>query len=129
MIDPAITRDVVNREVAATTATANRIVQETIDAQPLQERVAFRLRFGNGMSVADIARSLRYDQKKLYRRLDAIVRRLRVALTRAGISAAEAETLIGVSDSHLEFGLHDAENDRPRQAMDVRGSGSEVPER
>lgn len=51
-----------------------------------QEQVIVKLRFWEDMSVADIARTLRMDQKPLYRRLDAIQDQLRRALEDRGVT-------------------------------------------
>jgi len=133
-IEPAVAADTVeeqaiDHERAAKSEKANHVVQETLAALPIDDRVAFRLRYGEEMRVADIARALHCDQKQLYRRLDSAVRRLREALLGAGVDAAQARDLIGSGISHLEFGLHAAEIETPRQAMRTRGSGNhEVPE-
>jgi len=52
------------------------------------------MRFWDGVSVADIARSLRLDQKLLYRRLDAIEKRLRLLLAERGVDRERARDLL-----------------------------------
>ncbi len=59
-----------------------------------QDRLILRLRFQDGLAVADIARALHLDQKRLYRRFDALLRQLREALRSAGIDPAEACQLV-----------------------------------
>jgi RNA polymerase sigma factor for flagellar operon FliA len=49
-----------------------------------QDRLLVRLRFYDGVTVADIARLQRVEQKPLYRRLEGILGRLRAALRDAG---------------------------------------------
>jgi RNA polymerase sigma factor (sigma-70 family) len=116
---------VADAELAVASDAASRVVRETLRAVSAEDRVVLRLRFDDGMRVSDIARMLACDQKQLYRRIDAMVRRLRDALVAAGIDAAAAEALIGVADSHLHFGLRDPENGPPRLTMIGRESGSE----
>jgi len=121
--------EAIEHERAVVSERASRVVQAALGSVAEEERVAIRLRFGQEMSVADIARALQCDQKQLYRRIDNILRRLRDALQREGFDAAEIRELIGAIDSHLDFGLCDAENGRPRQTMTARGAGNhEVPE-
>lgn len=50
-----------------------------------QDRLILRLRFQDGLSVADIARALDLRQKPLYARCETLMRRLRTALEAAGI--------------------------------------------
>jgi RNA polymerase sigma factor (sigma-70 family) len=131
--EPAIAGDTVeeiaiDHERAERSGKANRIVRQTLSALAAEDRVAFCLHFGEDMRVAEVARAMQRDQKQLYRRLDGIMRRLREALLSAGVGASEARELIGGTGSHLEFGLHDAEIPPPRQAIDLRESGHEVPE-
>ncbi|MGZ8377067.1 MAG: RNA polymerase sigma factor [Gemmatirosa sp.] len=61
---------------------------------PDEERVIVRLRFWEGLSVADIARALQLPQKPLYRRLERALQELRVRLERAGVTRDEARTLL-----------------------------------
>jgi len=133
-IEPAVDgatveAEAIEHERAVVSERASRIVQEALGGISEAERVAIRLRFGQDMSVADIARMLRCDQKRLYRRIENILRLLRQALERSGFQAAEIRELIGAIDSHLDFGLRDPENGPSRQAMHARGAGNhEVPE-
>jgi RNA polymerase sigma factor (sigma-70 family) len=53
-----------------------------------QEALILKMRFDDMMSVAAISRTLRLDQKRLYRTLDRILGRLRAALQAEGISRA-----------------------------------------
>jgi RNA polymerase sigma factor for flagellar operon FliA len=64
---------------------------------PAQERLLVRLRFDEGLSVAAIAKALRLDQKPLYRRFEAVLRRLREDMEAAGVSGEEAMRLVGDS--------------------------------
>ena len=55
-----------------------------------QDRLILRLKFQEGLGIADIARALHLEQKPLYRRLDALLNRLPAALEAAGIDRLEA---------------------------------------
>jgi RNA polymerase sigma factor for flagellar operon FliA len=61
---------------------------------PAEEQVIMRMRFWDEVSVADIARALRLDQKPLYRKLESIQHRLRAALEERGIDRARAAELL-----------------------------------
>jgi RNA polymerase sigma factor for flagellar operon FliA len=61
---------------------------------PAEDALITRMRFWSDMSVADIARTLRLEQKPLYRRLDAIQARLRVALEARGIDRTRATEML-----------------------------------
>jgi len=54
-----------------------------------QERLILRLRYEEGMTVAQIARTLDTEQKRLYRRIEGIKNALRRAITAQGIEPAD----------------------------------------
>ena len=69
------------------------------------DRVILRLRFQDGLAVADIARALHLDQKPLYRRFDALLQQLRAALEAAGIDPVEACELVNRKDVDISLAL------------------------
>ena len=52
-------------------------------------RTILHLRFGAGLSVADVSRALSTDQKRLYREIDRILAAMRRDLERAGVSSQD----------------------------------------
>src|SRR6185295_16431835 len=62
---------------------------------PDHDRLILQLRFESRMTVAQIARSLKIEQKLLYRRIDKLLRDLRAELEQAGIDPDDAADLIG----------------------------------
>jgi RNA polymerase sigma factor for flagellar operon FliA len=89
-------------------AGARRILDALKSAMQLlsdQDRVILRLRFQDGLAVADIARALHLDQKPLYRRFDALLRQLRAALEAAGIDPVEACELVNRKDLDISLAL------------------------
>ena len=73
-------------------------VRSAVEQLPAEEQVIVRMRFWDDLTVADIARSLRIEQKPLYRKLEAIQKHLRTALTARGIDEERvADVLAGES--------------------------------
>ncbi len=70
------------------------VLRSAIDALDPEDRVLTRMRYWDGMSVAEIARHLRLEQKPLYRRLEVIQRRLKDELERRGVSGDAARDLL-----------------------------------
>jgi RNA polymerase sigma factor (sigma-70 family) len=95
---------------------ASRAVRHALDALPVEDRMLIRFRFGSSMSIADISRILRLPQRPLYRRLEALLLRLREILGVAGIDAAGVEQLIGSPVAEMKFGLAEWKNDERRQS-------------
>jgi RNA polymerase sigma factor (sigma-70 family) len=77
------------------------IVRERIKARSPEDQVLIRMRLE--LSVAEIARLRRVEQKPLYRRLDKIYKELRKDLARHGIRRQDVEAILG----QLQPGLLD----------------------
>src|SRR5262249_20940429 len=58
-----------------------------------EDRLILRMRFEDSMSVADIARGLHRDQKRLYRTIERLFATLRERLEADGISRDEIASL------------------------------------
>lgn len=58
------------------------------------DRLVLQLRFEQGLRVADIARLQHVDQKRLYRRIQDALTRLRELLEREGIDAGTVNTML-----------------------------------
>ena len=70
-----------------------------------QDRLILRLKFQEGLGIADIARALHLEQKPLYRRLDALLDRLRSALEAAGIDRLHAAEIVNREDVDISLAL------------------------
>jgi RNA polymerase sigma factor (sigma-70 family) len=86
---------------------AARVVRETLAALPLQDRMLVRFRFGAELSIADASRLLGVPQRPLYRRIEILLRQLRDALEREGVSAQLVADVISAAASEgVDFGLN-----------------------
>lgn len=66
------------------------LLHSLVASLPAEDALIMRMRFWSEMSVADIARTLRVEQKPLYRRLDGIQSKLRAALESRGVDRTRA---------------------------------------
>jgi RNA polymerase sigma factor for flagellar operon FliA len=66
--------------------------RQTLDPE---ERLILKMRFDDAAQVSEIAVALNLNQKRLYRRIERILERLRACLTRDGISAEDASMVFG----------------------------------
>ena len=71
---------------------------EVLSGLEPSERLLLQLRFEQGMKVADIARLQHADQKRLYRRIDETLRRLRVVLEAEGLDAPTVRSILTALD-------------------------------
>lgn len=72
-----------------------RALRGAVEALPAEDRLALRLRFEEGMSIAEIAGSLHLPAKPLYRRLARRLSELRTGLLAAGFDRGEVERALG----------------------------------
>jgi RNA polymerase sigma factor (sigma-70 family) len=74
------------------------VIERSLARLPARERLFLRLHLEQGLTVAEVARSLGLDQKALYRRKEEIFRCLRADLETEGIEAAHARELLSAVD-------------------------------
>jgi RNA polymerase sigma factor (sigma-70 family) len=94
-------------------------LQRAVQAMSPDDRVVLRLCFEDGLKVADIARVRGLDQKKLYRRLEALVRALRRAVEEQGLTWADVGAWIERGQCHLRLPIG------PAAGLSVVGPSSE----
>lgn len=73
-------------------------LRRVVDGLPPDEAVVIRMKFLEGLSVADIARVRGVEQKPLYRRIEGSLRRMRGDLEAAGISRQDLVEILSESE-------------------------------
>lgn len=96
---------VVEQDVERLARQASRIVRDALERMTADDRVILRMRFGEELSVADLARVLGVPQRPLYRRIEQLLAQLRRALESAGVDASSIGDLIGKAGETLDFRL------------------------
>lgn len=99
--DAAELVDAEDRERAARIAA--RAIDETLSSVGAEDRLILQMRFWDGRRVADIARILHLDQKKVYKRLDKLYLILRRGLENAGIARSDVAELVMRGDQELRL--------------------------
>jgi RNA polymerase sigma factor (sigma-70 family) len=92
-------------ELRQQSSRANEAIRAALADMTVEDRVILRLRFIGNTTIAGIARSLAMEPRPLYRRIEALLARLRRGLEAAGVDAASADALIGHAGEILDFGL------------------------
>jgi len=90
-----------------------------------EDQLILQLRFEQGLTVAQIARTLRLDQKLTYRRIERMMREIRRQLERAGITARDVDDLVGRAEVFVRF---DFGNPQSRPSIPVDETRKEHPE-
>ena len=75
------------REAAAVAARTRTALAVALKGLPPQDRIIVRLHFGEGLTIADVARAMHIEQKPLYRQLERSLASLRTSLEAQGIRA------------------------------------------
>ncbi len=97
------------------------IMSAILHRLPEQDQLILQLRFEGGMPMSDIARALQVDQRPLYRRVERLMRDIRVDLERRGVDASVVLDLIGRDEAVLDFDLGN-QNRRPSIGPDERAT-------
>ena len=91
------------------------LINDVMERLDPQDRIVLRMRFEDDVSVADIARTLHLDQKRLYRRIDDLLFGFRKSLEDRGLGWSEVVKMIDRGQCHLCLPKYSAEKteDRP----------------
>jgi RNA polymerase sigma factor (sigma-70 family) len=99
-------RQTLDRELRELSLRAGALQRDAMTGWPADDRLLVRLRFESSLTIADISRLMAVPQRPLYRRLEALLGRLRTALVSAGIDPATAHEILDASARiGGEFGL------------------------
>ena len=103
--DAELDNRILSRERQAATRRVLSALSGAVQTLGDQDRLILRLKFQEGLGVADIARALHLEQKPLYRRVDALLLQLRAALEAAGIDRLEAVEIVNREDADISLVL------------------------
>jgi RNA polymerase sigma factor (sigma-70 family) len=121
--EPSTDELVVNRDRQALSDRIASTLRASLPRFDPQDQLILRLRFDDGRTVPEIASSLGLEQKRLYRRLERLLRGLRVALEAAGISASDANQVLESSTVTFEIRDRAAESSAGRPSIGEAGCG------
>ena len=79
----------IEKEEAARKRRASGVLFDVMKTFEPQDQIVLRLRFAEGLQIADIARTLHLDARPLYRRVERLVAELRRALGERGIGSED----------------------------------------
>lgn len=85
---------VLQEEAGARRGEAETALRQAVERLTERDQVVFRLRFWEGLSVAQIARGLGVPQKGLYRRIERALARMKRDLERGGVSREDVRELL-----------------------------------
>ena len=89
--DERLKRDEGERALRTAVAALDQVIESMED----QDRLILKMRFWQALKVTDIAHRLHLDQKKVYKRLEQLLKTLRNKLEAMGVSGGEVSSLLG----------------------------------
>ncbi len=115
-----------NRRCVEISTRVAKVVNSTIEAMTAEDRQILRMRFVDGRTTASIARALRTDQRRLYRRFARCLRALRSVFEGTGIADDDVRMLIGWPSSELTFPALAGERAfKSRRRVDAAATGTD----
>jgi RNA polymerase sigma factor (sigma-70 family) len=94
-VDGGVESRILDRELAALSKRTRTALVRSVRRLSLQDRQILRLRFSESLSIRQVAKVLDLPARHLYSRLDRCLKRLAVWMHDEGISAADADALVG----------------------------------
>lgn len=129
--DPAIAPDaevnLIRGERERLGGKAATLLTDCMGRLDAEDRLIMRMRFLDGLSVAQLSRALGRDQRQLYYRIERIALALRTTLESAGIDKAAARELLeegGVASLSIDF----TESSRSEPSIETEGRRRGSPE-
>ena len=101
---PAADRLVADREAADAGRRLADALRGAMAGLETQDRLVLTMRFEDGRTVAEIAATLRLDQKALYRRIERLLASVRVSLEAQGIQRAAVLEMLETPAVSTEWG-------------------------
>jgi RNA polymerase sigma factor for flagellar operon FliA len=80
---------------------AGVVIDGAIGRFPAEDQIILRMRFWSMSKVSEIARTLKIDQKRIYKRIEKMLSSMKRELERAGISRDEIRDLLARGDEEV----------------------------
>ena len=108
--------EMLDRESEGNVREALSSIDEMVESLPAEDQVIIRMRFWNGKRVPDIARLLGLDQRRVYKRIEKIMSRMRRSLEQAGLDSRSVQQFLtrGESESVSRPPTERGEKSAPR---------------
>jgi RNA polymerase sigma factor for flagellar operon FliA len=118
---PALDDVIAEQERAVTAAHVDEALNAAMAGLETQDRLILTLRFHDGRTVVEIARTLRLDQKALYRRIERLMKDLRAALEARGLDSAAVLEIFESPAVSIEWTGDQKETSQGRPSMSKGG--------
>lgn len=102
-----------------------RVLDKCIAEAEPEDQIILKQRFWNARRVPDIARALGLDQRKVYKRIERLLLKMRSALQAGGVSRSDIDEILARSDQEIrmESGENLAAGPSHRTSEAIRENG------
>jgi RNA polymerase sigma factor (sigma-70 family) len=102
-----------------------RVLDKCLAEADPEDQIILRMRFWNSRRVPDIARALGVDQRKVYKRIERLLLKMRSALQAGGVSRSDIDEILARSDQEIrmESGENLAAGPSHRTSGEIRQNG------
>jgi RNA polymerase sigma factor for flagellar operon FliA len=114
---PPLDDVIAERERELTAARVDAALKAAMAAVEPQDRLILAMRFQDGRTVVEIAKTLRLDQKGLYRRLERLMKELRAALEAQGVGVAAVVEMLDSPAVSIDWRGDTEERSKERPSM------------
>jgi RNA polymerase sigma factor (sigma-70 family) len=104
LVDGAVDERVVERERRLALRRVRGDLAKVFRELPPQDRLILKMRYLDGCTIREIAEALQLEARRLYRRVEGCLKRLRASLERHGVTRQDVVPLLGKPGT--EIGLH-----------------------
>jgi len=102
-----------------------RVLDQCIAESEPEDQIILRMRFWGARRVPDIARALGLDQRKVYKRIERLLLKMRSALQAGGVSRSDIDEILARNDQEIrmESGENLAAGPSHRASEAIRENG------
>lgn len=104
LVDGAVDERVVEQERRSALRRVRGDLERVFRELPPQDRLILKMRYLDGCTIREIAEALQLEARRLYRRVEGCLDRLRASLERHGVTRQDVMPLLG--EPGTEIGLH-----------------------
>jgi len=99
------------------------VLDRCIAAAEAEDQIILRMRFWNARRVPDIARALQIDQRKVYKKIERQLLKMKAALHAAGLSREDVDEILARNDQEIPMQSGENRPAGPSHRL-ARGSGT-----
>lgn len=123
-VEPTAERTLLEAEARPEARRLAQVLNRAVDGLRDEDRLAIRLRYGDGLPVVEVARVLGREPRPLYRRFEKVLARLRRALAAGGIGPDASAAVLAFPESPFSMEIFRCRGGKPPALPSERVNGT-----